>query len=142
MKNLTIFTLGVILMISGCATICGSTQDITITSEPPGAIVTTTTFEWTKTPGTLKLPRNNSTVLTANLFGYKTAKKELKCSLNPFIAGDAVGQYYPRAFMGQPDGGVVIFFFDMMLSNGAIGTLHPAKVHFELEPKTSSAKNL
>jgi len=130
----TIFA--ICLLIGGCSTITnGPTQEIAVTSDPPGAIITTTNFEWIKTPGILNLPRKNSTILTANLFGYKTAKKELKCSFNPLIAGDAVGQYYPRSFLLQPDGGVALFMLDMMASDGAIGLLSPTRVHFDLVPK-------
>lgn len=123
-----------LLMLTGCSTIMnGPTQEIKVTSNPPGAIITTTAFEWIKTPGTIKLPRANSTTLTANLFGYEEMKQEMKVSLSPWVAGNAVGQFYPWTFMGQASGVVALTILD--LSTGSIGTLSPAEVHFELVPK-------
>lgn len=109
----------------------GPTQDIVITSNPPGAIVTTTTFEWIKTPGTFKIPRANSTTLTANLHGYETAKQKLQVKLTPWIFGNAAGAFYPWTFLTvMPD--VALTMLD--LSTGSIGVLSPGEVHFDLVP--------
>ena len=124
-----------LLLIGGCGTIMhGPTQDVLVTSDPPGAIVTTTTFEWIKTPGTFKLPRANSTTLTANLYGYETAKQELKCELTPWIFGNAAGEFYPGTFIHIyliPS--VALTIVD--LSTGSVGMLSPTEVRFELVPK-------
>ena len=111
-------------MLTGCSTVMnGPTQDIVVTSNPPGAIVTTTTFEWIRTPGTFKLPRANSTTLTANLYGYETAKQEIKCGLSLWPIGEAIGELWICS-------GLALTTFD--LSTGSVGQLTPAEVHFEL----------
>jgi hypothetical protein len=132
MKNL-ILTI-CLFLISGCSTIMnGPTQKIKVTSNPSGAWVTTTDFRcWVKTPGEIELERSHSTILTASLYGYEDCKKKIKCSLSPFIAGNAVGQLYPWSFLGIADGGIVLTLFD--LSTGSVGNLTPTKVHFELVP--------
>lgn len=128
-----------LLMLAGCSTVMhGPTQDIVVTSNPPGATVTTTTFEWIKTPGTFKLPRANSTTLTANLYGYETAKQKLKCELTPWIFGNAAGEFYPGTFIHIyliPS--VALTMVDLI--TGSVGVLSPTEVHFELVPKKKSA---
>lgn len=129
----TICLMAILLIASGCATVMnGSTQEITVTSNPSGAIVTTTTFEWVKTPGTFKLPRANSTMLTARLYGYEDAKQEIKSELSPWIFGNGIGSFY---------GGTIFNFIPTIVltivdfSTGSIGVLSPTTVHFELVPK-------
>jgi hypothetical protein len=123
------------MLIGGCTTIMnGPTQEIKVTSNPPGATVTPTDYKyWTKTPGVIALDRNNSTVLTARLYGYEDAKQEIKCGLSPWVFGNAAGQLYPWAFMGVPHGAVALGILDV--STGSIGNLTPTEIHFELVPK-------
>lgn len=121
--------LALLILISGCSTLInGPVQDIVVTSNPPGAIITTTTFEWLKTPGTFKLPRNRSTLLTANLYGYETAKQEIKCGLSlwPIVSG--LGEFWAY-------GGCSLTTLD--LSTGSIGMLSPTEIHFKLVPKVN-----
>lgn len=122
-----------VLVIGGCATIMhGPTQKIRVTSNPPGATVTTTTFEWIKTPGTFELSRSNSTELTANLYGYETTKQKIKCGLSLWIFGDAVGGFYPWTILGiEPYITLMIVDF----STSSVGTLSPTEVHFEMVKK-------
>lgn len=133
MKKTIITSIGLLLLtliLSGCSTVMnGPTQDIAVTSNPPGAIVTTTTFEWIRTPGTFKLPRANSTTLTANLYGFETAKQELKCELTPWIFGNATGAIYPWTIIGiEPY--IALIMID--LTTGSVGQLNPTDIHFEL----------
>lgn len=137
MKKILCTICFLLILTIGCGTIMhGPTQDIIVTSNPPGAIITTTTFEWIKTPGIFKLPRANSTELTAELYGYEIAKQKIKCELTPWIFGNAVGEFYPWTFMHQASGGGALTIFD--LSTGSVGILSPTEVHFELVPKKTS----
>lgn len=116
-----------LIMLAGCSTVMnGPTQDIVVTSNPPGATIITTTFEWIKTPGTFKLPRNNSTTLTANLYGYETAKQDINCELSLWPIVSAIGELsiYPG-----------LIFTTLDLSTGSVGHLTPNEVHFELVSK-------
>ena len=131
-KILPTICLSTLLFSTGCATVMnGPNQDIVVTSNPPGAIVTTTTLKRTQTPGTLTLPRTHSTTLTANLFGYQEAKQDIKSELSPWIFGNGVGSFFV---------GTVYNFFPAIaftivdFSTGSARQLKPAKVHFELVP--------
>lgn len=124
-----------LILTNGCGTIMhGPTQDISVTSNPPGATVTTTTFEWIKTPGIFKLPRANPTELTAELYGYETAKQKIKCGLTPWIFGNAAGEFYPGTFI-QIHVIPTIALTMVDLVTGSVGVLSPNEVHFELVPK-------
>lgn len=115
-----------VLLVGGCATIMnGPTQEITVTSDPPGAIVTPTDYKcWIKTPGIITLDRNNNTVLTARLYGYKDAKQEISWGISPWAFGNLVVLQYPWAIVGCQ-------FADA----DSIGNLSPNEVHFELIKK-------
>lgn len=116
-----------LLLVCGCSTIAhGPYQDVVITSNPPGAIVTPIDYKcWVKTPGILKLERKNSTVLTARLRGYEDAKQKIQVKLSPWLLGNAVG-WIPSLLL-------------LDLSTGSLGVLSPTEVHFELVPKKKSA---
>lgn len=135
MKKVTlIICLMLALLSSGCATIMNgsSTQDVFVTSRPSGAIVTTTTSEWIKTPGIFTLPRTKSITLTARLPGYEEAKQEIKSGLSPWIFGNGIGGLcFGTAFNFVP----VIVLTIADFSTGSTGVLFPADVHFELVPK-------
>lgn len=135
MNRIMYITCFLLILTNGCGTIMhGPTQDISVTSNPPGAIVTTTTFEWIKTPGTFKLPRANSTQLKAELYGYETAKQKLKCELTPWIFGNAAGEFYPGTFIQiHLIPSIALTIVD--LSTGSVGQLTPSEVHFELVSK-------
>ena len=131
MRNLLCTTC--LLLIGGCGTIMhGPTQDIVVTSNPPGATVTTTTFEWIRTPGTFKLPRTKPTTLTARLSGYEDDKQEIKSELTLWVFGNTAGSLYGGTFMNfLPVAALIIVDF----TTGSLGVLSPAEVHFELVPK-------
>ena len=121
------------LLVSGCATIMNgsSTQDVFVTSRPPGAIVTTTS-KWIKTPGIFTLPRTKSIILTARLPGYEEAKQEIKSGLSPWTFGNGIGGLcFGTAFHFVPVIALTIADF----STGSTGELSPIDVHFKLVPK-------
>ena len=110
----------------------GPTQDIVVTSEPPGATITPTDYKtWVKTPGVIVLERSQSTILTARLYGYEDQKIKVKCDVSAWLFGNAVGQFYPWTFLSVADGSIALLMLDM--STGSIGTLTPKVIHFEME---------
>lgn len=117
-----------LLMLAGCSTIVnGPTQDIVVTSNPPGATITPTDYKcWVKTPGIITLDRTNSTILTARLYGYEDSKQEIKCELSlcPIVTATTELLIYP---------GLIFTMLDC--NTGSIGHLTPTEIHFELISK-------
>jgi hypothetical protein len=110
----------------------GPNQNIVVTSNPPGAIVTTAAGEWIKTPDTFKLPRAKSTVLTARLVGYEDAEQKIKNELSLWMFGNGAGSFYAgTVYNWLPAIALTIIDF----STGSAGVLSPTEVHFELVPK-------
>jgi len=73
---------------SGCATVMhGTTQEVTITTNPPEAIVSDGTNSIT-TPGTLKLKRNRDHILTISKPGYATETVQLTHVVSGAVAGN------------------------------------------------------
>lgn len=133
-KVLCTICLIAISLIAGCATVMNgsSTQDVFVTSRPSGAIVTTTSGKRIKTPDIFKLPRTNSTILTARLSGYENAEQKIKSELSLWIFGNgAGGALIGTAFNFMP----VIALTIVDFTTGSLGVLSPAEVHFELVPK-------
>jgi len=125
------------ILLSGCGTIMhGPTQDIVVTSNPPGAVVTPTDYTcWVRTPGVISLKRSDSTILTARLMGYEDMKIKVNCTLTPWLLGNGAFAWYDVQWwtgLDIPLAGVLALG-DLM--TGSIGQLSPAKVHFELIPK-------
>jgi len=118
------------LLLTGCATIAnGPTQEIAVTSNPPGATVTPTDYKcWVKTPGIISLDRNQGTILTARLYGYEDCKVEIKWGISPWAFGNMSALAYPWLIVGcQPVAAAWACDAD------SIGNLSPNKVHFELK---------
>ena len=136
MRNLLItICLVAILLIAGCGTLThGPYQEVMVTSDPPGAIITNQDYTChIKTPGIMKLKRANSTVLTAKLFQYETQKKKLQVHISPFILGDGAGLWYTvQTFTRDANGGAILLIGDM--TTGSIGYLTPDSIHFVFEP--------
>ena len=125
----------VLALVTGCGTLMhGPTQDVYVTSDPPGAVVTNLDYTcWIRTPGVMKLKRANSTVLTAKLFQYETQKKKLQVHISPFILGNGTGLWYTvQTFTQDANGGAVLLIGDM--TTGSIGYLTPDSIHFVFEP--------
>ena len=136
MRNLlTTICLIAISLIAGCGTLIhGPYQEVMVTSDPPGAVVTNTDYTChITTPGIMKLKRANSTVLTAKLFQYETQKKKLQVHISPFILGNGTGLWYTvQTFTQDANGGAVLLIGDM--TTGSIGYLTPDSIHFVFEP--------
>jgi len=67
------------ILVSGCATIVtGQYQDISVTSEPSGAMVSADNGMSLTTPGNFKLERNHNYTLTAEYPGAESQQKEIK----------------------------------------------------------------
>ena len=88
-KSMITLLVAGMLMVQGCGTImCGSTQDVAITSVPPGATVTAQNGVLVITPGVLTLKRKDIHVLTATFPGYTAQAKVLERKLNGWLWAD------------------------------------------------------
>jgi len=102
---------------SGCATIItGKYQNVTVTSEPPGAKVRAETGEYIETPGCFNLQRNRDHVLVAQYPGCEQQQRHIKHGLQ--------GWFWGNILLGGIIGGVVD------LASGSSDKLTPNKVHF------------
>lgn len=131
MKRITCI-ICLMLVVGGCSTLLhGPTQEIVVTSNPPGAIVTPTDYKcWVKTPGIITLDRNQGTTLTARLYGYEDMKIKIKWGVSPWAMGNMAALEYPWLIMGcQPVAAI------WALDADSIGELSPTEIHFELVPK-------
>ncbi len=118
------FLLCASVFLTGCATITtGRYQNITVTSEPPGAKVRSCTGVSLTTPGSIKLARNRNYTLIAEYPGCEPQQKELKHKLQ--------GCFWRNILIC----GVISTVVD--LASGACYELHPEEVHFDL---TSTAQ--
>lgn len=97
MRCLVLITgLFVSILVSGCATILhGTTQEVSVSSDPSGATVTTGELK-TTTPGKLELQRNTSHLLTFTKEGYQTKTARLAsvvsgAVMTNLIAGGLIG---------------------------------------------------
>ncbi len=122
--------------VSGCATIVsGTTQKISVTSQPSEAIAKVDNNTSSKTPASFTLDRKNDHTIEIAKDGYKTATVLIKRSLN--------GMAFGNVLIGGIIGGGV----DMV--SGANNKLIPERVDVVLEegtgysdvPKFASAKD-
>jgi len=103
---------------SGCATVVsGKYQTISVTSDPPGVKVKSSSGPYLITPGSLQLRRNEDHTLVAEYAGSDPQQRELKHKLQ--------GWFWGNILLGGIIGGVVD------LSTGASDKLVPDKVHFD-----------
>lgn len=76
---------------SGCASIVhGSNQEVAVTSDPPGALVTLETGESRKTPTKFKLSRKSDHVLTITKDGYQTEQVQVMKTISGAVAGNII----------------------------------------------------
>jgi len=138
MKNVILtICLVLVLLTSGCGTLMhGPTQEVVVTSNPPGATVTNTRYTChIKTPGVMKLKRANSTILTARLFGYEEAKQKIQVGLSPWLLGNVAGWDTTLNIIYVPMIPVTTALLAGDMVTGSVGTLSPDAVHFELVPR-------
>jgi hypothetical protein len=106
---------------TACATIInGRTQKVTVTSDPPGAIVSDGEGYWT-TPTTVSLLRKEDHPLFIWKPGYKVQSYRLKHVASYVILGDAL-----------LPGGLVFLAIDV--ATGSEFTLAPGEIHVKLRP--------
>lgn len=113
----------VALVSSGCCSIMsGSTQEIPISSTPPGATVTADNGTSITTPGAIVLKRKVKHTLVADLAGYPQQQVQLEKKLNNWVWGNIL------------IGGIIGLVIDMV--SGSVDELHPKEVHFQFGDTT------
>jgi hypothetical protein len=105
-------------LVSGCATIfTGKYQNVTVTSEPSGAMVSAGNGLSLTTPGSFKLARNQCYTLTAEYPGAEPQQKKLKRVVQ--------GWFWGNILMVSATGCAVD------LTSGSAYKLVPDKVNFD-----------
>jgi hypothetical protein len=113
----------------GCASLIqGSTQQIPVTSTPPGATIVVNGFQRLQTPAVLELSRKESHQLEFTLDGYHPEMILIRQVTSNMIAGNIIA------------GGLIGFAVDH--STGAAFRLVPEIVDISLRPITPDPKIL
>lgn len=116
-----LFLAVVLLQGGGCGTIVhGSSQTLTVASNPPGAMVRLDNGTEYTTPSSIKLQRNRDYVMTISKDGYQTQTVPVNSVLSGWLAGNIL-------FGGIIGGGVD-------LASGAAYTLTPEHINISLTP--------
>ncbi len=118
----------VAILASGCATIfTGKYQNVSVTSEPPGAKVSAGNGLSITTPGTFKLVRNRHYTLIAEYPGAAPQQKKLNRKVQ--------GWFWGNILLVSCTGCVVD------LTSGSAYKLTPDKVHFDFASTGIAAAN-
>ena len=135
MKRRLLILVIVCLVGMGCESLMhGPTQEIKITSNPPGALVVTEDFNHhARTPCVFLLPRSNSTILTSELMGYERMSLKVKCDVSLLLIGNSVGVFTPLLWFDNIPINYLLFMGD--ITTGSVGVLTPNEVHFEMVKK-------
>ena len=89
MKSRLLLALLFAIYVSGCATIMnGTTQSISVSSDPEGANAKSDNGEICSTPCSLVLPRNNSHLITIEKEGYDPEKARITSGLSGWFWGN------------------------------------------------------
>jgi hypothetical protein len=111
----------IFLLMPGCASIMqGSTQQVSVTSVPPGATLIVDGFQRLKTPAVLELSRKEPHRLEFSLEGYHPEVVDLRSVSSNMVAGNIIA------------GGLIGFAVDH--STGAAFRLVPEIVQVSLRP--------
>jgi hypothetical protein len=111
----------IFLLMPGCASIMqGSTQQVSVTSVPPGATLIVDGFQRLKTPAVLELSRKEPHRLEFSLEGYHPEVIDLRSVSSNMVAGNIIA------------GGLIGFAVDH--STGAAFRLVPEIVQVSLRP--------
>jgi hypothetical protein len=123
------FIVSVILFcigMQGCATIMhGSTQQITVTSFPPVAIVLVDGGMHFKTPAVLELARKDAHTVEISLEGYQTELVDIRPTSNDAVMGNIIA------------GGLIGLMVDN--SSGGAYRLVPEVIQMSLRPTPAEA---
>lgn len=107
---------------SGCATIMsGNQQTVPVTSNPPGATVTTGNGQTITTPGAVVLSTKETHMLVAEYPGRETQQRPLLKKLNKWVICDPLWDF-----------GIISLPIDFI--SGSANELHPKSVHFSFPP--------
>lgn len=118
-----------LMLVSGCASVThGTTQEIPIVTNPPGALATVTGINECRTPCTLTLPRKNDCVLAISKEGYEAKNVPLNSVTSGTVAGNIVA------------GGLIGWGIDA--ASGAAYHLVPERVDVQLTPIESHPPTL
>ncbi len=128
---------------SGCATVTrGTTEQITINSEPTGATVRLSNGFTGITPAVFTVPRKGDIIATISKEGYETTT----VTLTPHVAGAGTAGFVGNALIGGIIGGGVDIATGATLShtpNPALVTLSVARVPEKMQtaplPEPASA---
>lgn len=139
-----LFILGVALMAGGCATVTrGTTDQITVTSEPSGARVTTSLQQSCISPCTFTVALKDEFIVSIAADGYKTQEVPVKTE----IAGRGAAGFAGNLLLGGPIGMGVDAATGSTLEhvpnpvNVTLEKLGPApKVTASKKPKSSKTK--
>lgn len=112
--------------LGACATVTrGTTQQVTVRSEPPGAAVKTSTgFSCASTPCTFKMPRKEGFDVTITKEGYEDAKVTVESKMSGGGAAGLAGNVIA--------GGIIGIGVDA--TSGALMDLTPNPVEVTLTP--------
>jgi len=123
MRNL--FSVGLALAVAGCATVTrGTTDQITVTSEPSGAHVTTSLSQSCSSPCTFNVSRKDEFIVKIEADGYKAQEIPVKTQL----AGSGAAGFAGNLVLG----GVIGMGVDV--ATGSTLEHVPNPVHATLEP--------
>lgn len=116
---------GLAFVLAGCATVTrGTTDQMTVTSDPSGARVTTSLAQSCETPCTFTVGRKDEFVVTITADGYKTQEIPVKTQL----AGAGAAGFAGNVLLG----GVIGMGVDA--ATGSTLEHVPNPVHAQLEP--------
>lgn len=111
----------IVLLTVGCGTIInGSTETISINSNPAGATVAIEGHGTVVTPTTLDLKRNKTHTLHFSLDGYENQTTTVKSGISGWVFGNIIF------------GGIIGLVVDLI--SGGWGNLEPNEVNVHLTP--------
>lgn len=131
MKNffLIAFAISLGLLFGGCSTIVnGTTQSVSISSDPPGAEVQVDGNPAGNTPISVELKRKNNHLVTIMLEGYQTQQITINKVMSGAVAGNILA------------GGLIGWGIDA--SNGSQYKLKPDTIAVQLRPGITDERTL
>jgi len=116
----TVLFLGAFLMQGCCSIMCGDTQKVPVSTNPPGIMVGDETGQMIITPGVLVLKRSENHIITAMYPDGESQTVALKPSLNGWLWADFFWDF-----------GIITGTVD--LATGSAWTLKPKTIQFNRE---------